>query len=56
MFVLLDKVGEDKIDVFWVYGVEVVVMLILVVFDSLELYYSVSDWLVWEIFGVFKLN
>lgn len=56
VFVLPDKVGEDKIDVLRAYGAEIVVTPTSVPADSPESYYSVSDRLVSEIPGAFKPN
>jgi cystathionine beta-synthase len=56
VFVLPDKVGEDKIDVLRAYGAEVVVTPTSVAADSPESYYSVSDRLAREIPGAFKPN
>ncbi len=56
VFVLPDKVGEDKIDVLRAYGAEVVVTPTSVAPDSPESYYSVSDRLTREIPGAFKPN
>lgn len=54
IFVLPDKVGEDKINVLTAYGAEVVVTPTAVAPDSPESYYGVSDRLVREIDGAFK--
>lgn len=54
IFVLPDKVGEDKINVLSAYGAEVVVTPTAVAPDSPESYYGVSDRLVREIDGAFK--
>ena len=54
IFVLPDKVGEDKINVLSAYGAEVVVTPTAVAPDSPESYYGVSDRLVREIEGAFK--
>ncbi|RZU66484.1 cystathionine beta-synthase [Microterricola gilva] len=54
IFVLPDKVGEDKINVLSAYGAEVVVTPTAVAPDSPESYYGVSDRLVREIPGAFK--
>ena len=54
VFVLPDKVGEDKRNVLTAYGAEVVVTPTAVAPDSPESYYSVSDRLVREIPGAFK--
>ncbi len=56
VFVLPDKVGEDKIDVLRAYGAEIVMTPTSVPADSPESYYSVSDRLVREIDGAFKPN
>ena len=56
VFVVPDKVGEDKIDVLRAYGAEVVVTPTSVAADSPESYYSVSDRLAREIPGAFKPN
>ncbi|GGD83860.1 cystathionine beta-synthase [Microbacterium murale] len=56
VFVLPDKVGEDKIDVLRAYGAEIVMTPTSVPPDSPESYYSVSDRLVREIDGAFKPN
>ena len=56
VFVLPDKVGEDKINVLRAYGAEVVVTPTSVPADSPESYYSVSDRLAAEIPGAFKPN
>ena len=56
VFVVPDKVGEDKIDVLRAYGAEVVVTPTSVPADSPESYYSVSDRLAKEIPGAFKPN
>ncbi|MDQ0642453.1 cystathionine beta-synthase [Microbacterium murale] len=56
IFVLPDKVGEDKIDVLRAYGAEIVMTPTSVAPDSPESYYSVSDRLVQEIDGAFKPN
>ncbi|MGV2985578.1 cystathionine beta-synthase [Microbacterium sp. AGC85] len=56
VFVLPDKVGEDKIDVLRAYGAEIVMTPTSVPADSPESYYSVSDRLVKEIPGAFKPN
>ncbi|KJL28623.1 cystathionine beta-synthase [Microbacterium oxydans] len=56
VFVVPDKVGEDKIDVLRAYGAEVVMTPTSVAPDSPESYYSVSDRLVTEIPGAFKPN
>ncbi|WP_091226578.1 cystathionine beta-synthase, partial [Microbacterium sp. 3J1] len=56
VFVVPDKVGEDKIDVLRAYGAEVVVTPTSVAPDSPESYYSVSDRLAREIPGAFKPN
>jgi cystathionine beta-synthase len=56
VFVLPDKVGEDKRNVLMAYGAEVVVTPTAVAPDSPESYYSVSDRLAREIPGAFKPN
>jgi len=56
VFVVPDKVGEDKIDVLRAYGAEIVMTPTSVQPDSPESYYSVSDRLVQEIPGAFKPN
>lgn len=56
VFVVPDKVGEDKRNVLTAYGAEVVVTPTSVAPDSPESYYSVSDRLVREIPGAFKPN
>ncbi|WP_300267844.1 cystathionine beta-synthase [Microbacterium sp.] len=56
VFVVPDKVGEDKIDVLRAYGAEIVMTPTSVAADSPESYYSVSDRLVREIPGAFKPN
>ncbi|WP_353808688.1 cystathionine beta-synthase [Agromyces sp. SYSU T00194] len=56
VFVLPDKVGEDKRNVLTAYGAEVVVTPTAVAPDSPESYYSVSDRLAREIPGAFKPN
>jgi cystathionine beta-synthase len=56
VFVLPDKVGEDKRSVLLAYGAEIVVTPTAVAPDSPESYYSVSDRLVREIPGAFKPN
>jgi cystathionine beta-synthase len=56
VFVVPDKVGQDKIDVLTAYGAEVVVTPTSVAADSPESYYSVSDRLAREIPGAFKPN
>lgn len=56
MFVCLDKVSEDKCNVLIVYGVEVVVCLMVVLLYDLVSYYSVLDWLVCDIDGVWKFD
>lgn len=56
VFVVPDKVGDDKIDVLRAYGAEVVVTPTSVAPDSPESYYSVSDRLTREIPGAFKPN
>jgi cystathionine beta-synthase len=54
VFVLPDKVGEEKRNVLKAYGAEVVVTPTSVAPDSPESYYSVSDRLAKEIPGAFK--
>jgi len=54
VFVLPDKVGEDKRNVLTAYGAEIVVTPTSVAPDSPESYYSVSDRLAREIPGAFK--
>ena len=56
VFVLPDKVGEDKRSVLTAYGAEIVVTPTAVAPDSPESYYSVSDRLAKEIPGAFKPN
>lgn len=56
VFVVPDKVGEDKIDVLRAYGAEIVMTPTSVPADSPESYYSVSDRLAQEIPGAFKPN
>lgn len=56
VFVLPDKVGEDKRNVLTAYGAEIVVTPTSVAPDDPESYYSVSDRLVREIPGAFKPN
>ncbi|HWI31573.1 MAG TPA: cystathionine beta-synthase [Microbacterium sp.] len=56
VFVLPDKVGEDKINVLTAYGAEVVVTPTSVAASDPESYYSVSDRLAREIPGAFKPN
>ncbi|CAN5867654.1 MAG: cystathionine beta-synthase [Actinomycetota bacterium] len=56
VFVLPDKVGQDKIDVLRAYGAEVVVTPTSVPPDHPESYYSVSDRLAAEIEGAYKPN
>lgn len=56
VFVLPDKVGEEKRNVLLAYGAEVVVTPTAVAPDSPESYYSVSDRLSQEIPGAFKPN
>jgi cystathionine beta-synthase len=56
VFVLPDKVGEDKRNVLTAYGAEVVVTPTAVAPDDPESYYSVSDRLVREIPGAYKPN
>ncbi len=54
VFVLPDKVGEDKRSVLTAYGAEIVVTPTSVSPDSPDSYYSVSDRLAREIPGAFK--
>jgi cystathionine beta-synthase len=54
VFVLPDKVGEDKRNVLTAYGAEIVVTPTNVAPDSPDSYYSVSDRLAREIPGAFK--
>ena len=56
VFVLPDKVGEDKRNVLTAYGAEVVVTPTSVPPDHPDSYYSVSDRLAAEIPGAFKPN
>jgi cystathionine beta-synthase len=56
VFVLPDKVGEDKRNVLLAYGAEIVVTPTAVAPDSPDSYYSVSDRLAREIPGAFKPN
>src|SRR3978361_215497 len=56
VFVLPDKVGEEKRNLLKPYGAEVVVTPTSVAPDSPESYYSVSDRLAREIPGAFKPN
>jgi cystathionine beta-synthase len=56
VFVLPDKVGEDKRNVLTAYGAEIVVTPTAVPPEHPESYYSVSDRLVQEIPGAFKPN
>ncbi|WP_022882818.1 cystathionine beta-synthase [Gryllotalpicola ginsengisoli] len=56
VFVLPDKVGEDKRNVLTAYGAEIVVTPTSVAPDDPDSYYSVSDRLVKEIPGAFKPN
>lgn len=56
VFVLPDKVGEDKRNVLLAYGAEIVVTPTAVEPSSPESYYSVSDRLAKEIPGAFKPN
>ena len=56
VFVLPDKVGEDKRNVLTAYGAEIVVTPTSVAPDAPESYYSVSDRLAREIPGAFKPN
>ena len=54
VFVLPDKVGEDKRNVLLAYGAEIVVTPTSVAPESPDSYYSVSDRLAGEIPGAFK--
>ena len=56
VFVLPDKVGEDKLAVLSAYGAEIVMTPTAVPPDDPESYYSVSDRLAREIPGAFKPN
>ncbi|GHD41320.1 cystathionine beta-synthase [Mycetocola manganoxydans] len=56
IFVVPDKVGEEKRNVLTAYGAEVVVTPTSVAPESPESYYSVSDRLAAEIPGAFKPN
>ncbi|RWZ68421.1 cystathionine beta-synthase [Labedella populi] len=56
IFVLPDKVGEDKRNVLTAYGAEIVVTPTAVAPDHPDSYYSVSDRLTAEIPGAFKPN
>jgi len=56
VFVLPDKVGEDKRNVLLAYGAEIVVTPTAVEPSSPESYYSVSDRLARDIPGAFKPN
>ncbi|AJM78122.1 cystathionine beta-synthase [Rathayibacter toxicus] len=56
IFVLPDKVGEDKRSVLTAYGAEIVVTPTAVAPDDPASYYSVSDRLAREIPGAFKPN
>jgi len=56
IFVLPDKVGEDKRNVLTAYGAEIVVTPTSVAPDDPESYYSVSDRLAREVPGAFKPN
>ncbi|MFF1877221.1 cystathionine beta-synthase [Leifsonia sp. NPDC058230] len=56
VFVLPDKVGEDKRNVLTAYGAEIVVTPTSVPPDHPDSYYSVSDRLAQEIPGAFKPN
>ena len=56
VFVLPDKVGEDKRAVLRAYGAEVIVTPTSVAADDPDSYYSVSDRLAAEIPGAFKPN
>ena len=56
VFVLPDKVGEDKRNVLTAYGAEIVVTPTAVAPDDPASYYSVSDRLAREIPGAFKPN
>lgn len=54
IFVLPDKVGEDKRNVLTAYGAEIIVTPTAVTPDNPESYYSVSDRLAREIPGAYK--
>ncbi len=56
VFVLPDKVGDDKRNVLTAYGAEIVVTPTAVAPEDPDSYYSVSDRLVTEIPGAFKPN
>ncbi|MGV8970542.1 MAG: cystathionine beta-synthase [Microbacteriaceae bacterium] len=56
VFVLPDKVGEDKRNVLTAYGAEIVITPTSVSPESPESYYSVSDRLARDIPGAFKPN
>ncbi|NQX16189.1 cystathionine beta-synthase [Rathayibacter sp. VKM Ac-2857] len=56
VFVLPDKVGEDKRNVLTAYGAEIVVTPTAVAPEDPDSYYSVSDRLAREIPGAFKPN
>ena len=56
VFVLPDKVGEEKRNVLLAYGAEIVVTPTAVAPESPESYYSVSDRLARDIPGAFKPN
>jgi cystathionine beta-synthase len=56
VFVLPDKVGEDKRNVLTAYGAEIVVTPTAVAPEDPDSYYSVSDRLTREIPGAFKPN
>ncbi len=56
VFVLPDKVGEDKRNVLLAYGAEIVITPTSVAPESPDSYYSVSDRLAQEIPGAFKPN
>ena len=56
VFVLPDKVGEDKRNVLTAYGAEIVVTPTAVAPEDPQSYYSVSDRLAREIPGAFKPN
>lgn len=56
VFVLPDKVGEDKRNVLTAYGAEIVVTPTAVTPEDPQSYYSVSDRLASEIPGAFKPN
>ena len=56
VFVLPDKVGEDKRNVLTAYGAEIVVTPTAVAPEHPDSYYSVSDRLAREIPGAFKPN